>query len=183
MRHRLVIATALLLALAGCSDDSPAPKASASTTPATASPSPSGPVAPVLPSAAKANTPVGAKAFARYWFEAISYAMKTGDTKPFDAVAGAHCKPCDGISSRVRRIYGPGGRLSGGGWTPRQLDLDPYWKGAGYRLAGSIRQAPQKLINEHGKVASQTPEQVYVVRVLVIWTKSGWRTSDLEQVR
>ena len=35
-----------------------------------------------LPAAARADTPAGAQAFARFWLTTLDYAYKTGDTKP-----------------------------------------------------------------------------------------------------
>jgi hypothetical protein len=117
MRHRLLIAAALLaLPLAGCGDDSHAPNTSTSTTPATASPSPIGPIAPVLPEAAKANTTVGAKAFVRYWFEALNYASHTGDSAPLVSASTADCVACNGLRNRIKSIYGVNEHMVGGDW-------------------------------------------------------------------
>jgi hypothetical protein len=181
MRHRLVIAAALLLALAGCSDDSPTPKASASTTPATASPSPTGPVAPVLPSAAKANTPVGAKAFVRYWFEAATYAMKTGETGPMDAVAGQTCKACVAISKSIHAIYSKDQRNVGGGWEIKTIDHDPRIKLPDYRFVVRVVQPPQTLVDADGKVLDRDPRKVFVFFAGATW-RGEWQIYGLQEL-
>jgi hypothetical protein len=182
MRHRLVIASALLLALSGCSDDSPAPKTSPSTTPATASPSPTGPVAPALPTAAKANTSVGAKAFVQYWFEALNYALHSGDTSAMDALAHSECSTCAGLRKSVRRIYDADGRLVGGGWRPDKVEHDPRIDPPDYRFAVRVTQARQKVVDGSGKVIENDPRQVFVFFVVARWDGTQFLLYGVERI-
>jgi hypothetical protein len=115
---RLVVgALALLLALAGCDGD---PKAEPSTPPTSSSvsttPSPS---APMLPSAAEANTKAGAIAFVKHYVEVQNFAARTGDTSTFRTLSLASCEECRSIVRRIERVYAHGGRIEGEGWLTR----------------------------------------------------------------
>lgn len=186
MRRILTSATltlALALPLAGCGDDpAPSPTPSASTSPATASPSPTGPVAPVLPAAAKANTEAGAKAFVRYWFEAVTYAMQTGDTGPIDAVAHESCGACSNVHDSVDRIYLAKQRVAGGGWNPTEITLDPQSKAPSYRFAVRVEQPAQQLIDENGKTVDQTKATVFVFRTGATWQDDHFMIYGLEKI-
>jgi hypothetical protein len=102
------VVAAAALALTGCNSGgepnnggSASPSASESATPsATPTPTPAAaykpadatgraqnvPV-PVLPEVAKTETKEGLEAFARYWFELLSYSYETGDTKQLEAAS------------------------------------------------------------------------------------------------
>jgi hypothetical protein len=183
MRHRLAIAAALLLALAGCSDDSPGPKASASTSPATASPSPTGPVAPVLPEAAKANTSVGAKAFVRYWFEAATYAMKTGETGPMDAVASKDCDACMTVSRQVHGVFDSGKRSVGGGWNIDELQVSTTSTDRLRVFVAVIDQPARTLLDKGGKTIDRDPRTRLAVRVWASWGATGWELVELQEIK
>jgi hypothetical protein len=178
MRHRLVITAALLLALAGCSDDSPAPKASASTTPTTAAPSATGLTAPVLPEAAKENTAVGAKAFVRYWFEATTYAMKTGDTGPLAEASSPECATCTNLVTGLEKIYSAGNRNVGGGWIVDEIAPDPRQEKPARRFQVVVNQPAQHLVDSDGTVTDRDPKARYVFALTARWS-DGWRIDEV----
>lgn len=135
------VVLAAALSLSGCNaggdpnsggKTSPTSTATGSATPsATAKPTPTaaykpadatGPAqnvpVPVLPEVAKTETKEGLEAFARYWFELLSYSFETGDTKPLEAVSGPNCAFCRGLSDNVtaawsgnKWVVGEGSRL------------------------------------------------------------------------
>jgi hypothetical protein len=74
----------------------------------------------VLPELAKRNDAVGAKAFVKYWFSAVTYAMKTGDTEPFMAVSAKDCKTCSNLVREIDAIYAQG-QLHGEGGACERL--------------------------------------------------------------
>lgn len=170
-------AIALTLGLAGCGDDPVAPEPSPSTSRATTSPSATGPVAPVLPEAAQANTPEGAEAFVRHWFEALTYAIHTGDTGPADSLAAKPCKACRGISQRIHGIYDVGGRISGGGWNIVDLGEYPNSTPKQPRFFVLVEQPRQQLINEHGSIVSTTKKKRFAFAVTIAWI-DGWRVHE-----
>ncbi len=69
---------------------------------------------PVLPEAAKANSKEGVEAFARYWFQVMSYAYETGDVGPLGKVTGTNCEMCEGVKRVVTKAYANDQWLSGG---------------------------------------------------------------------
>ena len=129
-------AVAAALILAGCAGGAPADPGAVSSTPtgsATSSPpsSPtptptavykpadaSGPAqnvpVPVLPEVAKTETKEGLEAFAKYWFELLSYGYETGDVEPLKAVSGPDCAFCNGLIRNVSDAWADGQWISGG---------------------------------------------------------------------
>jgi hypothetical protein len=173
MRHRLVIATALLLALVGCSDDSPGPKASAGTTPATASPSPTA-TAPAMPSTASASTFKGSEAFARHWFATVSYAIQTGDTRALKQLAAPECLACSELDKAIHHIYDNGARNEGGSWTVRRIAADGNIKLPYRRMAVEIQQARQHLVAANGTQIDNDPPKRFELWVTLVRRNGAW---------
>ncbi|MDP9905936.1 DUF6318 family protein [Arthrobacter bambusae] len=69
---------------------------------------------PVLPEAAKANTKEGVEAFARYWFQALSYAYETGDTTAIKRATGPSCVFCNGLQESIGQSWADGKWIVGG---------------------------------------------------------------------
>jgi hypothetical protein len=131
----LAVVAAAALALSGCNSGgtpndggSASPSASASVTPsATPTPTPAAaykpadatgraqnvPV-PVLPEVAKTETKEGLEAFARYWFELLSYSYETGDTKQLEAVSDPNCAFCRGLSDNIASAWSESKWVVGG---------------------------------------------------------------------
>jgi hypothetical protein len=112
----LTAAGAVVLAgLAGCDDEaapSPAPPEPSSTSPSPTEPT--GSPAPTLPVEAKGKSVASAKAFARYFIEAVNFAIRTGDARPVMDVSTPGCVTCNAVKRNAERIYGAGGRIEGG---------------------------------------------------------------------
>ncbi len=130
-RFFMIVSLATALTLTAC-ENSTEPQTGQSATPtvsatATATPSPTPaykpadangkaenvPV-PVLPEAAKANSKEGVEAFARYWFQVMSYAYETGDVGPLAKITATSCEMCEGVKRAVAQAYTNGQWLSGG---------------------------------------------------------------------
>lgn len=75
----------------------------------TASPTP---VAPVLPAAARVDSPAGAEAFARFWITALDYASRSGDTTLIRRLAD--CAGCNALADGIDKLQTEGGRTNGG---------------------------------------------------------------------
>lgn len=134
-RNRLfaIVSLVAALTLTACgnstqpqADQSATPTVSASA-PATPSPTPTAaykpadakgkaqnvPI-PVLPEAAKANSKEGVEAFARYWFQTLSYAYETGDISIVDRISGPNCVFCAGLKDTIKVAWADGKWIAGG---------------------------------------------------------------------
>lgn len=119
----------------------------------------------MLPELAKRNDAVGAKAFLRYWFAAVTYAMKTGDTEPFMAVSARECKTCTNLRGEVLAIRDADRRLIGGGWEVVGVEQDPSLEPPYYRFAVKVHQPRQRVVEASGKVVSKSAAQTFMFLV------------------
>lgn len=115
---RLVVATSLLVLVAGCADDPEPkePKPTASATPTA--------TAPTMPAQAKENTPEGASAFVAHYIAVSNYAASTGDVEELSRLSDSKCEGCQKYVTLYRDTYKAGGYFKGGAWTPSDLRLD-----------------------------------------------------------
>lgn len=122
VRRSLVVACALPLLLAACSEAEPTPQMP-DPTPAESSPSASetGPVEPTLPPEAEGDGVAGAEAFVSHYFDVLSYAQATGDTDPLGRLALAGCAACKGSLDAVRKVYDAGGTIEGGDFAVKRV--------------------------------------------------------------
>jgi hypothetical protein len=179
--HRLTalaLAGALALGVSACGGETP-PETAPSTTPATASPSPTatGPAAPVLPELAKREDAVGAKAFVKFYFAAVTYAMKTGDTESLMAVSAKECNTCGNLIQRIDQIYETGGRVEGGRWAAIAFVEDPGAPKPLLRWLVQVKQAKHRILGAksgNGPVA----EKFFALRVSVVWRDERWMLQE-----
>ena len=64
--------------------------------------------APDKPAEMSAGGEAGAKAAARYYLKAYSYAWNTGDTGPLQSISDENCQFCKSESSRIDEFYAHG---------------------------------------------------------------------------
>jgi hypothetical protein len=76
---------------------------------------------------AQAATADGGEEFVRHWFEALNYAVGTGDAAALDAASSPACRTCGELLSLLRAAYADGSHLQGGGYTVRQVTTDDFW--------------------------------------------------------
>lgn len=117
VRRSLVVACALPLLLAACSEAEPTPQMP-DPTPTESSPSASetGPVEPTLPPEAEGDGVAAAKAFVTYYFALLTYAQETGDTSALSAAAIPGCGTCQSSLDAVEQTYEAGGTIEGGAY-------------------------------------------------------------------
>lgn len=117
----LFIAAAMVLVLAGCSND-PQPRDPATTaTPTSTSTSTATP--PLRPPQADEDSPEGAAAFVSYWVEVSNYAAATGDVDELSRISDPDCSGCQSYIDLYRDTYEAGGYFKGGGWELGELAL------------------------------------------------------------
>lgn len=190
------LATALTLTACGnnTQPQSASPTVSASAS-ATATPSPTSTAAykpadakgkaenvpiPVLPEAAKANSKEGVEAFARYWFQALSYAYETGDTEHWSPKTASQCVFCASLKKGLDSGYSKGRWLVGGKMTTpsiralykadapsQQVEIQTIQDQIDYFEAdGSISQPP-------------TPPSNSATVMIAVFESGSWKVSDL----
>ena len=198
----LVVASALLLT--GCGGDAPGDTGSASpsaTTAATASATPtptqtpvyrpadaSGPAqnvpVPVLPEVAKTETKEGLEAFARYWFELLSYGYETGDVEKISEITSDSCVMCE-RSKEVQTGWHDGGRwLSGGKVTTPSVSTTfrPGPDGS-YQVAVQVSQDALSYYNADGSLDSAEPKPADSGSLMLAGYRDGaWVVNTIEPI-
>ncbi|MDR6507149.1 DUF6318 family protein [Arthrobacter oryzae] len=163
---------------------SPTPTASAAYKPADAKGKAENVPVPVLPEAAKAETKEGLEAFAKYWYEALSYAYETGDTTTWSAMTSTNCAFCTRIRQGLESAYAKGRWVAGGKMstpsvagifkpeTPsQQVKIQSIQDQIDYYDAdGSVGQPP-------------TPSSNTASVMIAVFESGSWKVSDLGLIR
>jgi hypothetical protein len=68
---------------------------------------------PIMPAAMKENTPEGAEAAVRYWWEAVYYLQQTNDADPLDEASTNDCNLCHAYKNVIDKLYDNGGWHTG----------------------------------------------------------------------
>jgi hypothetical protein len=177
----------------GTSSESPTASSTASPSPTpTATPvyvpaSASGPAqnvpVPVLPEVAKTETKEGLEAFARYWFQLLSYGYETGDTKPLEGVSGPNCVFCAGLRDGLVAAWNDGQWVLGGTIETPSIDaqLNP---GSPSHATVQVIQAQIDIRKSDGGLY-QDPTKATNTASLATGTfgNSGWVMTDLSLIR
>ncbi|WP_258868455.1 DUF6318 family protein [Arthrobacter sp. RT-1] len=202
----VVFAAATCLALAGCAGGAPADPGTSSpapTTTATSDPTPSptptpsavykpadasGPAqnvpVPVLPEVAKTETKEGLEAFAKYWFELLSYGYETGKTEQLSAVTSPSCIMCE-RAKEVQKGWNEGGRwLSGGKVTTPAISTNFRIAPDGnYQVAVQVSQEPLSYYNPDGSLDSADSKTANSGSLMLAVFKDGaWFVNTIEPI-
>ncbi|CAH0283455.1 hypothetical protein SRABI83_03991 [Arthrobacter sp. Bi83] len=139
---------------------------------------------PVKPPLADKNSKEGLEAFAKYWFQALSYAYETGDTALIESASGPNCRFCSGLQDGLKTAWGGKKWIVGGKiqtpavktkFSPRELSQQATVQViqeeiAIYKAKGTLYQAVTKASN----TASQAVFQ---------FDSTGWAMTDLGLIR
>lgn len=176
------------------SSGTPAPSASATSTPTptpTASYKPADasgraqnvPV-PVLPEAAKAETKEGLEAFARYWFEVLSYGYETGDTSRLDAMTSRGCRSCEQAKTVIRGWHADGRWLVGGRTqTPSVSTTFRVDDQGNYQVAIQVSQSAISYFNPDGTLYRATPKPSDTGNLmLAVYRAGSWYVNNIQPI-
>jgi hypothetical protein len=202
----VAIVVAAAVTLAGCSGGAPADPGTAS--PATAestSPSPSatptpttsavykpadasGPAknvpVPVLPEVAKTETKEGLEAFARYWFELLSYGYETGDTQALTAITSANCIMCE-RTREVQNGWHEDGRWLVGGKVSTPAVSTAFHKGSDgqYQVAVQVSQEAISYYNADRSLDSTDPKPADSGSLMfAVFRDGAWYANTIEPI-
>jgi len=175
-------------------------ESSASASPATTSASPSAAPAykpadasgraqnvpvPVLPEAAKAETKEGLEAFAKYWFEVLSYGYETGDVSRLDAITAAECQLCSNVSKSISTNYQADRWLVGGKIvTPSVTGNASPDPNANYQVVVQVRQSAIAYYKSGGsEFRAATPPSDTGNVMLAVFRDAAWQVAGLHPIR
>jgi hypothetical protein len=199
------LVAALLMSVTACSGgaeppaasptaESPSPSA-ASTPSATPTPTPTYKPAdaagkaqnvpvPVLPEVAKTETKEGLEAFARYWFQLLSYGYETGDTKPLDSVTGSGCVPCSEAKKEIADWHRDGRWLVGGQISTPAVETTFSIGADGiYKVAVQAHQLPLTYVRADGSVAQAGQQKDDTGNLLLIaYRNHAWHVDDVGKI-
>ncbi|WP_445155139.1 DUF6318 family protein [Arthrobacter sp. Hor0625] len=139
---------------------------------------------PVLPEVAKKKTKEGLEAFARYWFQLLSYGYETGDTGPLDSVTSNDCEPC-AKAKKVIHAWNTDGRwLVGGKLTARsvstQFEESPEKT---YQVAVQAHQTPLTYVRKDGSIARSDPQPDDTGNLLFVsYVGGAWRLVNIGRI-
>jgi hypothetical protein len=185
MRVRRLAATgtaALLLPFAACSGGESNADPVEPTSSAAPSPSENTPEGPTLPPEAQGDDEAAAKAFVEFYFELISDAMVSGNTRQLSAHSGKRCTTCRNFVSMIDETYTEGGRYETRGWAVEEAV--PVGESGGRQyFALRTRQHKRSLFNERGDRVDLSPSQVTPMRIIVRPAGESWQVSRLDVIR
>lgn len=139
---------------------------------------------PVKPALADKNSKEGLEAFARYWFQTLSYAYETGDSRLMETASGPNCRFCNGLRDNVKKAW------QGKNWIVGGKIRTPSVRGK-FGPAGGPQQVTIQVIQEEisiykavgvlsqkGTKASNTGSLA-----LATFDSTGWIMTDLGLIR
>jgi hypothetical protein len=182
-----VVALLLTGVLAGCNDeDAPDPQGpiesssepSSSPTGATSEPTPRGPVEPTLPAEAEENDQAGAEAYVRFYWDVVNFATKTGDVGLLEQLDQPSCDGCARGVEGIERVYGGGGRITGGNY--KVTSLEPTRSPSGHwTVVAHTRIGTQRTVGA-GDLNGRFPGGRAKWLLGVAWIHDAWSITTLE---
>ncbi|MET3920082.1 DUF6318 family protein [Arthrobacter sp. UYEF20] len=139
---------------------------------------------PVLPEAAKLETKEGLEAFARYWFQLLSYGYETGDTVPLDSVTSSTCAPCITAKKDITAWHQEGRWLIGGQITTPAVETTFSIGADGiYKVAVQAHQVPLIYLRADGSVAQTGKQEDDTGNLLLIaYRNHAWHVDDVGNI-
>lgn len=162
----------------------PTPTAAPAYVPASASGRAQNVPVPVLPEVAKTETKEGAIAFARYWFQVLSYAYETGELSLLNALTPQTCGPCQKSAEAIKAWHSDGRWLVGGQISTPAVDTtfskDVNGK---YKVSAQVHQVPLSYLRADGTVAHTDPQAADQGNLLVIsYSSDSWRLDEVGSI-
>jgi hypothetical protein len=139
---------------------------------------------PVLPEVAKTETKEGLEAFARYWYETLTYAYETGDMNPLESISGPACPTCARVKEVVQGWHSDGRWLAGGrmvveGAQTKFLEVAP----SEYQVLIQVRQEPLSYFRADKSLDETTPSRPAIGDIMVAGYENGrWTAKTVEHL-
>jgi len=134
-----------------------------------------GTAAPTVPAAARAATPEGAAAFARYFFEVYDHAFRTSDTTALRSVCTPDCTFCRLVTTIVDSAREKGTHVEGGRTIVTAADARPGSTTGWTLLTVHYDTEASRTLTRSGAVETQAPANPgQRLNVAVSWTGDHW---------
>ncbi|MHA7297588.1 DUF6318 family protein [Pseudarthrobacter sp. MDT3-1] len=162
----------------------PTPTATPAYVPASASGRAQNVPVPVLPEVAKTETKEGAIAFARYWFEVLSYSYETGELSLHESLTPQTCAPCQKSAEAIRAWHSEGRWLVGGQISTPAVDTTFSRDEAGkYKVSVQVHQIPLSYVRADGTVAHTDPQGADQGNLLILsYSSDSWRLDEVGSI-
>ncbi len=193
------LATAALIAVAGCTGDakptvtisttSPASSTtstsesttgSGSTTPSTSA-STTAAADPNVPAAAGAETTEGAIAFTTHFFGLVNQAWTRPEARLLPPLFTAACTSCQNFEDNAEKYVREGTRYNK---TPLEvIEVSPHGppvKGARQTIDVVVNQVAASVVDANGKSVSDIKEQRGVFVAELLWMDTGWKLTSIK---
>ncbi|UKA59729.1 DUF6318 family protein [Arthrobacter sp. FW306-2-2C-D06B] len=139
---------------------------------------------PVLPEAAKANSKEGVEAFAKYWFQALSYAYETGDMAVWSAMTSAECVFCNRIKQGLESAYVKGRWVVGGKMTTPSVEANFKSEALSQQVTIQTIQSQIDYYDADGSVGQpSTPPSNSASGMIAAFESGSWKVKDLGLLR
>ena len=162
----------------------PTPTPTASYKPADASGRAQNVPVPVLPEAAKAETKEGLEAFARYWFQLLSYGYETGDVSRIAQITSPTCRACERAKAVMTGWHEEGRWLVGGRVdTPAVSTTFSVAPDGNYQVAIQGSQTSISYYNADGTLhqADPKPEDTGNL-MLAVFRDGAWYVNNIQPI-
>lgn len=199
MTHQFVVpawarlGTAAVMAaavLSGCtgSEPDPGPTGATATSPtesATESPTPTEEptetsALPPLPEEATENTPEGAEAFIRYYFDVANESHLRPQSGLVSQISDDDCVSCRNMEQQIEEMIAGGWRTNRGPYAVQSLERLGGGPPDVVRFNATVNIAPTSYVNEAGEEGE--PSQATILQGIVgaIWKGDRWVLYDME---
>lgn len=186
----LAVPLAASMLLAGCGGDakpdpssSSTPTSSSTTTAPTTTAVPTTTASPTtdpnIPVAARAHTPAGAEAFAKYFFTQLNRSWSTADPSLLPPLSESGCKTCSAFTASAASYQAKKQHYKGELFTVSSIAaLGKGLKGEEVLVAG--KQEAGAIVDQAGKVIETSVAQAGKFVISLRWAGSGWKAVELQ---
>jgi serine/threonine-protein kinase len=135
---------------------------------------------PGPPPAAGPATVEGATAFVRYWFDALTHAMSTGNTADLQAASSPDCQVCATNVRTVSDSYRDGASLRGGSYVVREAEADGFWNPDRPTLHVVFDRSPRSSVSGDGRLTGVLPGATFVpCQVVLVRAADRWLVREV----
>ncbi|WP_157366383.1 DUF6318 family protein [Arthrobacter sp. Soil763] len=139
---------------------------------------------PVLPEAAKKKTKEGLEAFARYWFQLLSYGYETGDTTRLTELTSPSCRACEKAKAVIKGWH-EGGRWIVGGRTSTPAVSTTFLVApdGNYQVAIQVSQSALSYFNPDGTLYRSDPKPDDTGNLMLsVYRNGSWFVNNIQPI-